>query len=393
MEATRLECYGLLLRNSGELSFSCVLSSFVNLSQCLLQPVPNPFTRLFHFSPKLWHRFEVLSNHFVELVAPFLLLMPYRNLRRCGGVIQIMFQMILISSGNLSFLNWLTIVPALVCLDDAFLMNNLPNLAQTILLGTPVTQSYMEGIKIGIISTAQAPLTRNIVSIAFFLLMAKLNMNVIRNLLARRQVMNGSFDKLRLCGTYGAFGVVAEEREELIIESAADVKGPWKEYQFKVKPGDVHRRPRWISPYHYRLDWQLWIASQTGRIERSPWLLRLLLKLLRQEKDVTDLIESNPWDAPMPNNTTSTSTSTNGDSANGEHSTAISKGSNAASPKYIRIEKYKYRFYDHKKDAGEVAQGEKPPYWVRERIGRYFPRQGILTADMLEEFVNGSERH
>jgi len=65
------------------------------------QPVPNPFTRYFHFMPKAWHRFEVWSNHFVELVAPFLLLMPFRSLRLAGGLIQIMFQFILISSGNL----------------------------------------------------------------------------------------------------------------------------------------------------------------------------------------------------------------------------------------------------------------------------------------------------
>ena len=31
---------------------------------------------------------------------------------------QILFQVILIISGNLSFLNWLTIVPSLACFDD-----------------------------------------------------------------------------------------------------------------------------------------------------------------------------------------------------------------------------------------------------------------------------------
>jgi len=32
----------------------------------------------------------------------------------------------------------------------------------------------------------------------------------------------------------------------------------WREYEFKVKPGSVKRRPRFISPYHYRLDWLMW---------------------------------------------------------------------------------------------------------------------------------------
>lgn len=76
------------------------------------QPVPNPITRYFHRMPKAWHRFEVLTNHFVELVAPWLLILPgiNRNWRIFGGFIQLAFQCTLITSGNLSFLNWLTMV-------------------------------------------------------------------------------------------------------------------------------------------------------------------------------------------------------------------------------------------------------------------------------------------
>lgn len=129
---------------------------------------------------------------------------------------------------------------------------------QSIVLGTSSTKPYIQAITSGEMSLQHAPVVRNIVSTAFFLFMANLNRNVVRNLFSKHQVMNGSFDKLRLCCTYGAFGVVSETREELIIESAADIEGPWREYHFKVKPGDVHRRPRWISPYHHRIDWQMW---------------------------------------------------------------------------------------------------------------------------------------
>ena len=66
------------------------------------QPVPNPLTRYFHKMPKLWHRLEVLLNHFVELVAPWLLILPLgRDLRIAGGAIQLVFQSVLITSGNL----------------------------------------------------------------------------------------------------------------------------------------------------------------------------------------------------------------------------------------------------------------------------------------------------
>lgn len=121
----------------------------------------------------------------------------------------------------------------------------------------------------------------------------------------------------------------------------------------------------------------MWIASQSGRIERSPWLLKLMLKLLRQEKDVIDLMETDPW-RPTPS-----SSSTNGETSPGSN---VDGGS--VSPKYIRIEKYRYKFYDPKKDSNTNEIEENPPYWVRKRVGRYFPRQGIMTADMLDELVN-----
>jgi len=314
------------------------------------QPVPNPFSRQFHFMPKAWHKFEVWSNHFVELVAPFLLLLPFRKWRISGAIIQIMFQLTLVTSGNLSFLNWLTITPAILCLDDVFLTNNLSSIAQKVLIGTPMTSSFAASLKSGSMQLLHTPLPRMVISLAFFILMAKLNVKVVQNLLAKRQLMNASFDKLRLAGTYGAFGVVAEEREELIIESAVDANGPWKEYNFNVKPGDVNRTPRWISPYHHRIDWQLWISAQTGRIERNPWMLSFLLKLLQQEKDVIGLLESDPWDG------------------------------SGTSPKYIRVEKYKYSY--NKRGSS--------PYWNRERIGKYFPYgQGVLTEAMLKDIIRG----
>ena len=216
-------------------------------------------------------------------------------------------------------------------------------------------QPYIEFISSKAAAAPFAPLSRDIVSVAFVVLMATLNIPVIQNLMARRQMMNGSFDRLRLANTYGAFGTVAETRIELIIESASNIDGPWKEYQFKVKPGDVHRSPRWISPYHYRLDWQMWIASQLGRVERSPWIYSFLLKLLNQEMSVIDLLETDPW------------------------------LSEPDKPRFIRVEKYKYKFYNRRK--GDHSREDKSQYWTREKIGRFFPREGVMTAAILSQIA------
>lgn len=85
------------------------------------QPVPNPLSKYFHRMPKFWHKFELITNHFVELIAPLLLILPVgRRLRIAGGMIQLLFQSVLITSGNLSFLNWLTMVSDLVCISKEF---------------------------------------------------------------------------------------------------------------------------------------------------------------------------------------------------------------------------------------------------------------------------------
>ena len=55
------------------------------------QPVPNPAAYFMHKSPEIVHQLETLSNHFVELIAPFLLILN-RRLRIIGGCIQILFQ-------------------------------------------------------------------------------------------------------------------------------------------------------------------------------------------------------------------------------------------------------------------------------------------------------------
>jgi hypothetical protein len=55
------------------------------------QPVPNPFSPYFHATPQVFHKVETLGNHLVEVVLPWMLLMP-RSFRIWGGVIQILFQ-------------------------------------------------------------------------------------------------------------------------------------------------------------------------------------------------------------------------------------------------------------------------------------------------------------
>ena len=82
------------------------------------QPIPNPLSWWLHARPPWFHVVGVAFNHLVELIVPFFVVRPAPRCARCAGLFLIAFQVILILSGNLSFLNWLTIVPALACFDD-----------------------------------------------------------------------------------------------------------------------------------------------------------------------------------------------------------------------------------------------------------------------------------
>ncbi len=89
------------------------------------------------------------------------------------------------------------------------------------------------------------------------------------------------------------------------------------------------RRPCLVTPYHYRLDWQMWF-TQFGAIEDEPWLGALVAKLLNGDRGVKSLLASDPFpDAPA---------------------------------RFVRGVSYRYRFTRF----GETG------WWRREKLGEYF---------------------
>ncbi|XP_075574613.1 lipase maturation factor 1 [Pelecanus crispus] len=302
------------------------------------QPVPNPIAYFMHHSPWWFHQFETLVNHFIELVVPFFLFLG-RRMCILHGLLQILFQVLLIISGNLSFLNWLTIVPSIACFDD-------DSLGFLFSARRGGVKERMAQMQLREADGEQLPLrygcyVRKVVNISFGLLIAYLSIPVVLNLLNSRQVMNTSFNPLRIVNTYGAFGSITKERTEVILQgtSSPDPNDPaavWEEYDFKCKPGDLKRRPCFITPYHYRLDWLMWFAAfQT--YEQNEWIIHLAGKLLAQEEATLSLMATNPFVGRAP-------------------------------PRWIRGEHYKYKF---SRPGGKHASEGR--WWIRKRIGPYFP--------------------
>ena len=100
------------------------------------QPLPGPLSWYFHHLPLWLHRLEILFNHFIELIVPFGYFGP-RALRYTAGVLTILFQLTLIVTGSLSWLNCITIVTALACFDDSAFKWLVPTLPAFVLGASP----------------------------------------------------------------------------------------------------------------------------------------------------------------------------------------------------------------------------------------------------------------
>jgi hypothetical protein len=171
---------------------------------------------------------------------------------------------------------------------------------------------------------------------------ATLSTRIVANLLSRRQHMNATYDPFSLVNTYGAFGSVGRERDELVIEGTRD-GATWKPYELKCKPGDPNRRPCWMSPFHFRLDWQIWFAAMSSP-DDEPWMVHLVWKLLHNDAGALSLLEGNPFpDQP---------------------------------PQQIRVRLFRYH----------LTRYSNPAWWTREERGEWLPPLGADSPE-LQQFL------
>jgi hypothetical protein len=349
------------------------------------QPIPNPLSRWFHFLPHDALKAGVVFNHLAELVAPWFVFYP-RLARHIAGVVIILFQITLILGGNLSFLNWLTIVPALACFDDSLLTWLLPPALERWSIGVrergtssspakspvtvtsyepygekykPLTSSPTEGV-----GQQQAPAPfpaekkpserqsrrsriMEGVSWVVAVVVGLLSIQPVINMISPGQIMNTSFDPLDLVNTYGAFGTVGRERMNVVFEGTVgeipDSHAFWKPYPYQALPVILKQRPPQIAPYQPRLDWQMWFASM-GTVQEYPWTLHLVWKLLHNDAGALSLFGGNPFPGKP--------------------------------PRYIRAVLYRYEFAQPGNAEGA--------WWKREEVGTWLPPLSVDDPNFLE---------
>jgi hypothetical protein len=252
------------------------------------QPLAGPLSRWFHFLPRAILKAGVWYNFLAELIAPLFIFWP-RIARHIAGMVILLLQFMLIASGNLSFLNWLTIIPCLACFDDGFWSKILP---------PPIVRRATKAMRN---EEPSRPMT--ITAWVITIIIALLSIQPLINILSPRQIMNTSFDPLDLVNTYGAFGSVGRELLNVVFEGTndevPDEKANWKAYPYKGLPVDLYRRPPQIAPYQLHLDWQLWFASMSTA-EEYPWTLNLVSKLLHNDRTALSLFAGNPFPEKPP---------------------------------------------------------------------------------------------
>jgi hypothetical protein len=289
------------------------------------QPLPNPLSCYFHRLPKRMHKFSVLFSHFVQLIIPFGLFAPQPFTSIAGGLI-IVHQLLLIVSGNYSWLNWLTVVLGVTAFSDSVLAGVLPIYAAQTVPRPLFVDGLMVAIGIGTILLSIQP---------------------VLNLFSKHQLMNYSYNRFHLVNTYGAFGSVTQKRYEIVIEGTDEPfvtdQTRWQEYAFKAKPGDPRRIPPQIAPYHLRLDWLMWFLPFSVAVTKHGiqvpgyeiWFVRFVQRLLEGDRPTLKLLKQDPF-----------------------------KG---ARPTFIRATFYLYRY------ANRREKKETGAWWIRRLVDVYLP--------------------
>ncbi|MCA9666977.1 MAG: lipase maturation factor family protein [Myxococcales bacterium] len=290
-----------LIFASGVVKLSSGDASWANLTAMTYhyqtQPLPGPLSAFMHHLPLWLHKGEAVLMFCIELGLPLLLFAP-RRLRALGALGIVGLMLLINVTGNYGFFGLLTCTLCLICFDDQMLPRRLVQL-----LGghaAPPAPPRVDDL-------AEPPLWRRAarhasttLAVALLVLSLIPLLGAFRARLSPQNPMQSIYRKLRALRSingYGLFAVMTTKRPEITIEGSDDGGKSWRPYRFRYKPGDVTRRPPWLSLHMPRLDWQLWFAALRGR---SAWVRSLLVRIQRGSPAVLDLFAQNPFPRAPP---------------------------------------------------------------------------------------------
>jgi hypothetical protein len=334
---------GVVKLASGDLTWHNLTALTVHYET---QPLPTWIGWYAHQLPGWFQRFSCGAMFAIELALPFLILAP-RRLRfvACGSFVMLMA---LISvTGNYCFFNWLTIALCVLLLDDAAILSwcrgasvkrRASDAVTTALHRSAATTVWLRWRFWAIAPVAAAIL---LVTIVQQFRVSRIRVRWPAPVLRAYMHTYQSIAPFRSVNTYGLFAVMTTSRAEIVIEGSDDGL-TWKTYEFKYKPGELTRRPRFVAPHQPRVDWQMWFAA-LGSYQGNPWFINFCVRLLQGQPEVLALLRTNPFPGTP--------------------------------PRYIRAMMYDYSFTDL---ATRWATGA---WWRRELRGLYCPVLSLRESE------------
>ena len=289
------------------------------------QPLPTPLAWYAAQLPPWFLVAGTAATLGVELGSVILIFLPRRP-RAAAAWCLLVFQALILFTGNYNFFNLLSMAVCIFLFDDAALRGLIPQrLESWVRRRTPKPER-----------------AASVVAMVVALVVVPVGLNRIWEVFTHTElpvagIISQAVSPLLIVNPYGLFAVMTTARPEIVIEGSTDGQ-VWREYVFRYKPGPITRPPPWNIPHQPRLDWQMWFAA-LGDARANPWFQNLMLRLLEGSPPVLALLDSNPFpDRP---------------------------------PKYVEAKLYDYRFAERSTHA---ATGQ---WWVRQLEGIYFPQVSL----------------
>jgi hypothetical protein len=288
------------------------------------QPLPHIGAWYAHQLPEWLLRAGVGFVFFVELLVPFMMLLP-RRFRLFAAAATILMQLLILFTSNHNYFNLLTILLCLFLLDDKALERITPRFPLSRgSAGSGVGRATIFG-RIGLAALSGTLFLLSTVRMA--------ELSTREPFLQPLAQIVERVKPFRVVNNYHVFPIIQRERIELVIEGSRDGKN-WSAYRFKYKPQELSQMTPVVIPHQPRLDWMLWFVP-LGHPLNLMWFDRFMQRLHENSPVVTELLEENPF---------------------------LEKP-----PKYVRVSRYRYRF------ASPEAREKHGIWWEREYLGPFFP--------------------
>lgn len=253
------------------------------------QPLPNKFSLLLSHLPASLLKIMTFMVLMIELTCPLLLIFD-NPLRAPAAVVLILFQVLIILTGNYGFFNLLTISLVFLGIPDSWYQSFINENSLHQFAGEAASATYLT-LNQGASATAALAAAIVLIPPNLFWIVKTFNekFNNVNFLLPLMKALA----PFRITSAYGLFAVMTTKRYELVLQGSLDDQN-WLDFEFHYKPHNQNSKPKMLMPIMPRLDWQLWFASNE-KFEENLWLQNFAIRLLEGAPVAYDLIKKNPF--------------------------------------------------------------------------------------------------